>query len=215
MDVTPFWRSLDPLGDMNRWSVQCVGGSTQKLSSQAKKHDAVEIGQILSQYVKAAPATVLKTSLRMFSDAFDGFTVTKEDWEQIDAEVEKTLLAGQGGAPGQQGAPMAAPPGDPNAGATPAGQPPGSPLQLAVMVTKALEQLPPQVLQAVGVALAQGAPPQAILAQMLQAGAQGAQGAQGVSAPTNGATPPTGRIGVTQPAPNTNVLGARPPAGAA
>jgi hypothetical protein len=186
IDVSSVWHPLDPLGDLNRWSVQCVGGSTQKLSSQAKKHDAVEIGQILSQYVKAAPATVLKTSLRMFSEAFDGFTVTKEDWEQIDAEVEKTLLAGQGGAPGQQPMAPGAPPGDPNAGATPAGAPPGGPLQLAVMVTKALEQLPPQVLQAIGVALAQGAPPQAILAQMMQASAQGG----GVSGPTNGAAPP-------------------------
>jgi len=198
MDVTPFWRSLDPLRDMNRWSVQCVGGSTQKLSSQAKKHDAVEIGQILSQYVKAAPATVLKASLRMFSEAFDGFTVTKEDWAAIDAEVEKTLLAGQGGAPGQQPNVPAAPPGDANAGATPAGAPPGGPLQLAVMVTKALEQLPPQVLQAIGVALAQGAPPQAILAQMLQASGAGGGGAPG-GGPTNGVSAPT-----PQPSPTPN-----------
>ena len=178
--------------------------------SQAKKQDAVQIGQVMSQYVRAAPATVLKVSLHMFSEAFDGFTVTKEDWAAIDAEVEKTLLAGQGGAPGQ-GA-QAAPPGDPNAGATPAGAPQGGPLQLAVMVTKALEQLPPQVLQAIGVALAQGAPPQAILEQMLQAQAGGDQGApQGaspapVSAPTNGA----GRTSLSAAPPARNMMsGAR------
>jgi hypothetical protein len=180
MDVSGFWRRLDPLQDMNRWSVTVVGGSTQKLSSQAKKHDAVEIGQILSQYVKAAPSTVLKVSLRMFSDAFDGMTLTKEDWDGIDAEVEKTLVAGQGGAPGmEQGAP-AQPGAGPAAGGGAGGVPGGDPMQLAVLVTRALEQLPPQVLRAVGVALAQGAPPQAILQQMMQA----AQGGGGGGAPT-------------------------------
>ena len=181
LDVTQFWKPLDPLADLNRWSVQCVGGSTQKASSQAKKHDAVEIGQILSQYVKAAPATVLKASLRMFSEAFDSFSITKEDWAAIDAEVEHTLVAGQGGAPGVGGGSPSGAPSPDQPGATPGG---GEPLQMAVMVTKALEQLPPQVLKAIGVALAQGAPPQAILAQMLQA-AQGG-GAQ----PGNGAAPP-------------------------
>jgi len=196
MDVTQFWKQLDPMQDMNRWSVRCVGGSTQKLSSQAKKHDAVEIGQILSQYVKAAPATVLKTSLRMFSEAFDGFTVTKEDWAQIDAEVERTLVAGQGGAPGVGGQ---AQPGAATAGATAPDQSgqPGGGMQLAVMVTRALEQLPPQVLRAIGMALAQGAPPQAILETMMQ-GAQGVSGgAPPVSAPTNGAAQPAPPPGAT------------------
>jgi hypothetical protein len=191
IDVSQFWHPLNSLHDFAKLSVTVVGGSTQKVSSQAKKQEAVQVGQILSQYVKAAPATTLKVTLRMFSNAFDNMNITKEDWAGIDAEIEKTLLAGQGGAPGMQpgggqpGQPPAPPPGQPG---IPPGGPGGgpNPMQMASLVTNVLEQLPPQVLRAIGVALAQGAPPQAILQQMMQAvggGGQGAPPPQGPQAP--------------------------------
>jgi len=170
LDVSAFWQPLDQLRDFAKVSVACVGGSSQKLTSQGRKQEAVQVGQILSQFVKAAPATVLKASLDMFSKAFDDFMIQKEDWDNIEAEVERTLVAGQGGAPGvgvagggqpQQG-PM------PQPGAPPAA-PGGGMLQLATMVTQALSQLPPQMLRAIGMALAQGVPPQQILQQMMQA----------------------------------------------
>jgi hypothetical protein len=178
LDVAAFWKPLDNLGDFNKWAMSCVGGSTQKLSTQSKKQEAVQIGQVLSQYVKAAPATVLKTTLKLFSKAFDDMQMTKEDWDAIAQEVATTIAAGQGGAPGVQpggapGGPM--PP-------TPDGGPPmpngggggGNPMQLAQVVVQALQQLPPPVLKAIGMALAQGAPPQAILAQMMQSQQAGA-----------------------------------------
>jgi len=85
-----------------------------------------------------------------------------------------------GGAPGQQPMPGAAPPqGAPPPHAVGAGAPPpgdtagGGTMQVAAAVVQALSQLPPQLLQAIGGALAQGVPPKDIFQQMLasQAGA--------------------------------------------
>jgi hypothetical protein len=202
IDVSSFWHPLNSLQDFAKLSMTVVGGSTQKVSSQAKKQEAVQVGQILSQYVKAAPATTLKVTLRMFSNAFDDMNITKEDWAGIDAEIEKTLLAGQGGAPGMQTG------GQPQPGQLPApppeqpGIPGGSgggpnPMQMAALVTQVLGQLPPNVLKAIGVALAQGAPPQAILQQMMQATGSGGQGAplpQGTQPPPMPTQRPPGMI---------------------
>ena len=175
LDPGTDWKALDPLGDINRWSMTCVGGSTQKQTSGARKQEAVQIGQVLAQFVKAAPSAVLTTTLQVFSKAFDDVVLQKEDWDKIEAEVEKTLAMSQGGAPGanqaqSSGQPMpppgaasgAAPP-QPNAGG-------GSPGQ---MVVQLLSQLPPQVLKAIGGALAQGVSPQQVFEQ-LQQSSQGA-----------------------------------------
>ena len=168
LDVSAFWKPLDSLGDYSKWAMSCVGGSTQKLSSQAKKQEAVQVGQVLSQYVKAAPASVLKVTLKMFSEAFDDMMISKEDWAAIDDEVERTLIAGQGGAPGAQ-----AGAGPPQPGAPPQpGQPGATPSEgvggQAQQVVAMLSQLPPQLLKGIGMALAQGATPQQILEHLAQ-----------------------------------------------
>lgn len=200
IDVSQFWQPLNNLSDFAKLSVNVVGGSTQKVSSQAKKQEAVQVGQILSQYVRAAPATALKVTLRMFEEAFDGMTITKEDWASIADEVERTLVAGQGGAPGvgasgggtpPPGQPQPQPPGpsSPVGGGMPmpgGGGPPNAPpnpMQMAALVTQVLGQLPPQVLRAIGLALAQGAPPQAILQQMMQVTGGGQVGGPGGAPP--------------------------------
>jgi hypothetical protein len=190
IDVSQFWHPLNSLSDYSKWSVSVVGGSTQKASTQAKRQAAVQIGQILSQYVRAAPATTLKVTLRMFEQAFDGVQITKEDWDSIAQEVERTLVAGQGGAPGiGASGGGTSPPGQmqpqPSANGmqAPGGGGPPNPMQMAAMVTQVLEQLPPPVLRAIGVALAQGAPPQAILQQMLQVTGGGQVGGPGGAPP--------------------------------
>ena len=178
LDVSEFWRPLDNLRDFAAFSVQVVGGSTQKLTSQQKKQEAVQIGQVMAQYVRAAPASALKVSLKMMSEAFDDFVISKEDWDSIAAEVQMMAQSQQGGAPGQ------------GSGATQGGPPPGGPpqpqqqagggVQLAAQVVQILQQLPPPVLQAIGGALAQGVPPAEIFKQMLAS--QGSNGSQGVAA---------------------------------
>jgi hypothetical protein len=178
LDVSEFWRPLDSLRDFAAFSVQVVGGSTQKLTSQQKKQEAVQIGQVMAQYVRAAPASALKVSLKMMSEAFDDFVISKEDWDSIAGEVQMMAQSQQGGAPGQgqQGAPPGGPP-PPDSG------PPmqaGGGVQIAAQVVQILQQLPPPVLQAIGGALAQGVPPAEIFKQMLAS--QGSNGSQGVAA---------------------------------
>jgi hypothetical protein len=178
LDVSEFWRPLDSLRDFAAFSVQVVGGSTQKLTSQQKKQEAVQIGQVMAQYVRAAPASALKVSLKMMSEAFDDFVISKEDWDSIAGEVQMMAQSQQGGAPGQgqQGAPPGGPP--PPDGGPP--QPAQGGMQIAAQVVQILQQLPPPVLQAIGSALAQGVPPAEIFKQMLQS--QGSNGPQGVAA---------------------------------
>lgn len=173
LDVSNAWKPLDPIQDIAKWTMTCIGGSTQKQSAASKKQEAVQIGQVLSQFVKAAPAAVLTKTLEVFAVAFDDVIMQKEDWQKIEAEVVQTLQMGQGGAPGQNqaGPPQ---PGPPQPGAAgPPQAPGGDPSQMAQVVVQALSSLPPQVLKAIGAALAQGASPQQVFQQMQQA-SQGA-----------------------------------------
>jgi hypothetical protein len=177
IDVSPFWRPLDNLRDYARMSLQVVGGSTQKLTTQQKKQESVQIAQVLSQYVRAAPATALKVSLNMMSKAFDDFMISKEDWDNIAAEVQQMAQSQQGGAPGGAPSPQ-------QAGAQPGGASGASPqagggggMPVVAMLVQAMQQLPPPVLQAIGQALAQGIPPAQVFQQLLsqQGGSTGQQ----------------------------------------
>ena len=165
MDVSQFWRPLDALRDYTQMAVTIIGGSTQKLTTQQKKQEAVQVGQVMSQYVRAAPATALKVSLKMLGKAFDDFIIGKEDWDAIAQEVQMMAQSQQGGAPGQVGPPGQ---GAPGAGG-------GNPAQLAGVVVQALQQLPPPVLKAIGGALAQGIPPAQIFREMMQASQGGGE----------------------------------------
>lgn len=169
LDVSAFWKPLDPLSDVNRWSFECVGGSTQKQTKGAKRQEAVQIGQVLAQFVKAAPAAVLTKTLEVFEAAFDDVNMQKEDWDKIKEEVISTLQMQQGGAPGQnQAGGMPGQPSQP--GQLPQGQPPNP----AQAIVQELSALPPPVLKAIGNALVQGVSPAEIF-QQIQQSSQGAQ----------------------------------------
>jgi hypothetical protein len=175
LDVSAFWQPLDNLKDFAKFSVSVVGGSTQKMTTQQRKQEAVQVGQVMAQYVRAAPASAMKVSLDMLSKAFDDFEVTKEDWDAIEQEVQMMAQSQQGGAPGQPPSPSgAAPQPEPGAGAQGAPQAGGG-MQVAAAVVQALQQLPPPVLQAIGNALAQGVPPAQIFQQMLASQGGGGQ----------------------------------------
>lgn len=176
LDVSGFWRPLDNLRDYQQMSVSVVGGSTQKLTTQQKKQEAVQVGQVLAQYVRAAPITSLKATLNMMSKAFDDFMVSKEDWDNIEQEVMQMAQSQQGGAPGQAGG-ASAPASASQGGGAPQAGGGGGTMQVAAAVVQALSQLPPPVLQAIGQALAQGVPPAQIFQQMLASQAGGGQAA--------------------------------------
>lgn len=164
------WKPLDSTADYNRMSMRVVGGSTQKLSSSGKKQEAVQVGQILSQFSRAAPASVLKITLRLFSNAFDDMEIREEDWDAISQEATKMLSQGAPQAmpmPGQ-GAPPGLPPGGPpgaGGGASSVGPMGSNPI---IGIAQALGSLPPELLQALGTMLAKGVPPQVIAQHLLQ-----------------------------------------------
>jgi hypothetical protein len=178
LDVSVFWRALDTVRDFASLSLSVVGGSTQKLSTQAKKQEAVQVGQILSQFSRAAPASVLKVTLRLFSQAFDDVEIRQEDWDAITEEANKVLNQGATPQPGMGGPPSDAQPqtSSPQPTSSVSGNgaiPSGVGSNPIAAVASALGSLPPPLLKALGMMLAQGVPPQAILQHLTQAQTQG------------------------------------------
>jgi hypothetical protein len=89
----------------------------------------------------------------MFSEAFDGVVIHRDDWDMLTQEIAAQVGGGPEGGP-------------PQAGGNPQQAQQNDPQQTAVMVTQALEKLPPQLLQAIGHALSRGARPTEILQQL-------------------------------------------------
>jgi len=163
------WENMAP-EEISQLSIQVVGGSTKKPTSAAKKEEALELGQVLGQFVNAAPGPVLKVMLSVMQEAFDEVTMREEDWDEL-IEAITQQAGGEPTAPGDgaQGGPAVA-----NA----------SPEQLKEL----LAQMPPEVKQQVQSAIQSGVPPQ----QALQA-ALGQQPPGG-----NGAAPPQASPPVVQ-----------------
>jgi hypothetical protein len=162
------WENLSP-EEIRRMSHTVVGGSTKKPTSQMKKEEALEFGQVLGQFVNAAPGPVLKVMLQVMEKAFDEVTMREEDWQELQQAIEQQAAGGQGqGQPpqGQQGGA-----GGPDVASA-------SPEQLKQL----LEQLPPEVKQQVQSAIESGVPPQKALESAVQQMQQAQQGGNG-SAP--------------------------------
>lgn len=148
------WENMSA-DEINKLSQQVVGGSTKKPTSQAKKEEALEFGQVLGQFVNAAPGPVLKMMLQVMEKAFDEVTMREEDWTELQAAIEQTAAGGK--APPQEGAQ-----GGQNDITT------ASPEQLKQL----LAQLPPEIKQQVKEAIDSGVSPekalQAAMSQMQQ-----------------------------------------------
>lgn len=142
------WKNMSAEDIQSSFSVTVVGGSTKKPTSQAKKEEALEMGQVLGQFVNtpAAPV-VLRVMLEVLQEAFDEVTIAEEDWTTIMNAVapEETGVApAQGGpAPEQAGKQV-------------------TPEQLEQI----LAQLPPEMKEQVAAAIEQGVNPE----QALEAG---------------------------------------------
>ncbi|MAG26321.1 hypothetical protein CMI47_12295 [Candidatus Pacearchaeota archaeon] len=162
------WENMER-AEISQLSMQVVGGSTKKPTSAAKKEEALELGQVLGQFVNAAPGPVLKVMLEVMQEAFDEITMREEDWQElIDAVMQQAGAEQTTPGDGAQGGLEVA-----NA----------SPEQLKQL----LAQLPPEVKQEVQAAIQSGVPPQ----QALQAAlAQQPQGGNGSASP-QGAPPQT------------------------
>ena len=149
------WENIGP-EEVGQLSLQVVGGSTKKPTSAAKKAEALEFGQVLGQFVNAAPGPTLKIMLQVMEKAFDEVTMREEDWTELKNAVEQQAQGQQQG----QGEPQQPPqPQGPESDIASA-----SPEQLQEVLTK----LPPEVKQQVQSAIQSGVPPQKALQSAIQ-----------------------------------------------
>ena len=153
------WENLSP-EEISSLSLIVLGGSTKKPTSAAKKEEALEFGQVLGQFVNAAPGPVLKVMLQVMEKAFDEVTMREEDWTELIASIEQQAQGGQGqpaqGGNGQAGPNIAS----------------ASPEQLQQI----LAQLPPEVKQQVQSAIQSGVSPEKALQAAMQQQQQQPQG---------------------------------------
>ena len=98
------WESMDSETIRTEVNIRIIGGSTAKPTSQAKKKEALEAGQILGQFANATPI-VVEIMLRMFEQAFDEVVIKAEDWKLVRETMFASLdKAGQGpGGPAANG----------------------------------------------------------------------------------------------------------------
>lgn len=99
------WENMSREEIQNGFTISVAGGSTVKPTSQSKKKEALEVGQVLGQFAATAPGPVIKVLLNIFSQAFDEIVMTKEDWEELEQSIFQQQAASPGGPGGEGGSP--------------------------------------------------------------------------------------------------------------
>ncbi len=150
------WKSLTAEEISKTISMEVVGGSTKKPTSQAKKEEALELGQVLGQFVNSAPGPVTTIMLKVFERAFDEITLDDDDWKQLEQAIAQQAAGSASAAAPGAGAP-------PQGGATSA-QGAADPNQLKQL----LAQIPPAVKQKVVQDIESGVPAQEAITRGLQ-----------------------------------------------
>jgi hypothetical protein len=104
------WRNLQPdeIKSLYR-TFGVAAGSTTKPTSQFKKQEAIQIGQVLGQFASASPAVIL-VMLKVMERAFDEVVIRQEDWQLIEQSVQMAMMpqpapAGPGQTDPAQGQP--------------------------------------------------------------------------------------------------------------
>lgn len=153
------WRNMDFTEIARSVQMTVVGGSTQKPTAESKKQQALQMGQVLGQFVNAAPAPVLMVMLNSMRQAFND-TIPDAQWTQImDAVAQQGAAPPAGAAEGGSAQPSESPP-DPAASAEG-----GDPIAALEQVVDAL---PPEAKQALGAAMARGVPVRAAMERIMQ-----------------------------------------------
>lgn len=141
------WKQMAP-DEINMAFASCrvEGGSTSKPNSRAKKEEALELMQVLGQFVQAAPGPVTKVMFRIGERAFDEFVMTDLDWQELNSVIGFQMQTEAAGV---------VPPG-------------GAPAQDDAQLQQLLQQVPPELQQAVQKAIEAGAPPEEAVAKVLE-----------------------------------------------
>lgn len=165
-DVSAVWRNMSPKEIRSSFAYEIVGGSTTKPTSQAKKQEAIQVGQVLGQFVQSTPYALMVV-LKLFEQAFDEIIIESEDWQTIKQSLMQQMQNQQLQAEGQI-AKNNAQVAQTQQGAAPAQQGDASSSeQLVQQVEQLIDSLPPQAKEALGQVLAQGVPFKEALTQLL------------------------------------------------
>lgn len=166
------WRQMEPEEIRKSFSITLTGGSLQKPTSQIKKQEAIQIGQVLGQYANAGGGAAIMIMLKALERAFDDVVITDEDWKTLEQAVVQNLQRGQSGGQGQPAQGQQAPTPQssqqsPQGGQPSAGETSAAPQQI-MQILQAVSSLPPQIGQAIGSALQQGVPLPQVIQQVMQ-----------------------------------------------
>lgn len=159
------WTNLDATRIDSTLQFTVIGGSTQNPTSEAKKQQAMNMGQVLGQFVQAAPVPVMTAMLSQMRSAFND-TIPDATWEQIIGQLEQQGQAPAAGGSEGGGAPSGGGEASPDGAAA---------NQVVQQLDQLIQQLPPEAQQALGQAVSQGVPISAALERIIPA-AQAAQG---------------------------------------
>lgn len=161
------WDQYKPmLEDLNAFfAIEVVGGSTQKATSQQKKQQAAQLGQILGQFASATPAAII-VALQVMEEAYDEVIITPKQWQFIMQSLTQQMQA-QNGAPtkpqdgqAQEGKPQ---PGKDEEQAQ--GDPSGDAL---MQVEQIIDSLPPELKKEFAKLIASNLPIKKALAAIMQ-----------------------------------------------
>lgn len=170
------WENIeDPEEIHGRLVVQCVGGSTLKPTSRAKKEQALQLAQVIGQFSKATPVAIV-VALTMLQRAFDELVITDQDWEMIKGSIIQQLQGGgpSGHDPEGDDAPDAGNRPQPSAqqqqgGGESESEVPEGLAQIMEEVSKFFDQLPEEVRKQLGILIARGLPIREAAARVISA----------------------------------------------
>lgn len=87
-----FWENMDSKQITSTYSVNCVGGTTVKPTSDTKQQQALQISQVLGQFASASPYVSI-VMLQILQRAFDNAAVNEEDIEMVKNSILQQLQA--------------------------------------------------------------------------------------------------------------------------
>lgn len=90
IDYAQNWRTYSAAEIKQTFSLQCVGGSTQRPNSAAKQQQAMAMVQLLGQFGSATPYALV-VALRLLSRSFDSYVVTQEDIDEVLQSIQTQL----------------------------------------------------------------------------------------------------------------------------
>jgi hypothetical protein len=160
------WRNMSANEVAASIQMTVVGGSTQKQTSESKKQQAMQMGQVLGQFVNAAPIPVMLTMMKTFRAAFND-VIPDEEWGAIMDSIQQQAQqpsAPAGGGEGGSGEEA------PTQNTSPQGGAGADPIAALEQVVDAM---PPEAKQALGAAMAKGVPVREALERIVGAMQQG------------------------------------------